>query len=151
MTYYETAYTGLPDPELDSQFYDKVPTRRLVAWVFDGIITFGITFVVSVMTFGLAFFFFPFVWLLVGLIYRTITIASKSSTWGMRMVGIEFRDRNVQKFDTGLALVHTLIFTFATTFFIAQIVSIVLMLSSRYGQSLQDMILGTTAINRPLN
>ena len=151
MTYYETAYTGLPDPELDSQFYDKVPTRRLVAWVFDGIITFGITFVVSVMTFGLAFFFFPFVWLLVGLIYRTITIASKSSTWGMRMVGIEFRDRNGQKFDTGLALVHTLIFTFATTFFIAQIVSIVLMLSSRYGQSLQDMILGTTAINRPLN
>jgi len=151
MTYHEAAYAGLPDPDLDSQFYDKVPTRRLVAWVFDGIITFGITFVISVMTLGLAFFIFPFVWLLVGLIYRTITIASKSSTWGMRMVGIEFRDKNGQKFDTGLALVHTLIFTVATGFFIAQIVSIVLMLTSRYGQSLQDMILGTTAINRPLN
>ncbi len=151
MTYHEAAYAGLPDPDLDSQFYDKVPTRRLVAWVFDGIITFGITFVISVMTLGLAFFIFPFVWLLVGLIYRTITIASKSSTWGMRMVGIEFRDKNGQKFDTGLALVHTLIFTVATGFFIAQIVSIVLMLGSRYGQSLQDMILGTTAINRPLN
>lgn len=33
MTYYDAAYTGLPDPEMDSQFYDKVPSRRLVAWV----------------------------------------------------------------------------------------------------------------------
>ena len=151
MTYYDAAYTGLPDPEMDSQFYEKVPTRRLVAWVFDGIITFGITFLISVLTIGLGFFIFPFIWLVIGLIYRTATIANKSSTWGMRMVGIEFRDKNGQKLSTGLALAHTLIFTIGTGFFVVQIVSIVLILTSRYGQSVQDMILGTTAINRPLN
>lgn len=151
MTYYDAAYTGLPDPEMDSQFYDKVPSRRLVAWVFDGIITFGITFLIGVFTVGLGFFVFPFIWLVVGLIYRTITIASKSSTWGMRMVGIEFRDKDGQKLSTNLALVHTLIFTIGTGFFFVQILSIVLILTSRYGQSVQDMILGTTAINRPLN
>ena len=151
MTYYDAAYTGLPDPEMDSQFYDKVPSRRLVAWVFDGIITFAITFLIGVFTVGLGFFIFPFIWLVVGLIYRTITIASKSSTWGMRLVGIEFRDKKGQKFTTGLALAHTLIFTVATGFFLVQIASIVLILTSRYGQSVQDMILGTTAINRPIN
>lgn len=151
MTYYDAAYTGLPDPEMDSQFYDKVPTRRLVAWVFDGIITFGITFLISVLTIGLGFFIFPLIWMVVGLIYRTISISSKSSTWGMRMVGIEFRDKNGQKLSSGVALAHTLIFTIGTGFFLVQIVSIVLILTSRYGQSVQDMILGTTAINRPLN
>ena len=151
MTYYDAAYTGLPDPEMDSQFYEKVPTRRLVAWVFDGIITFGMTFLISVLTIGLGFFIFPLIWLVIGLIYRTATIANKSSTWGMRMVGIEFRDKDGQKLSTGLALAHTLIFTIGTGFFFVQIVSIVLILSSRYGQSVQDMILGTTAINRPLN
>ena len=151
MTYYDAAYTGLPDPEMDSQFYEKVPTRRLVAWVFDGIITFGMTFLISVLTIGLGFFIFPLIWLVIGLIYRTATIANKSSTWGMRMVGIEFRDKDGQKLSTGLSLAHTLIFTIGTGFFIVQIVSIVLILTSRYGQSVQDMILGTTAINRPLN
>ena len=151
MTYYDAAYTGLPDPEMDSQFYEKVPSRRLVAWVFDGIITFGMTFLISVLTIGLGFFIFPFIWLVVGLIYRTFTISSKSSTWGMRMVGIEFRDKDGQKLSSGLALAHTLIFIIGTGFFFVQILSIVLILTSRYGQSVQDMILGTTAINRPLN
>lgn len=151
MTYYDAAYTGLPDPELDSQFYENVPTRRLVAWVFDGIITFGMSFLIGVFTIGLGFFVFPLLWLAIGLIYRTITIASTSSTWGMRMVGIEFRDKSGHKLSTGVALAHTLIFTIGTGFFLVQIISMALILSSRYGQSIQDMILGTTAINRPLN
>ncbi|PCJ73994.1 MAG: hypothetical protein COA53_10790 [Rhodobacteraceae bacterium] len=151
MTDYDAAYTGLPDPELDSQFYDNVPTRRLVAWVFDGIITFAITLLIGIFTIGIGFFIFPFIWLVVGLLYRTFTIASKSATWGMRMVGIEFRDKDGQKLSTKLALAHTVIFIIGTGFFIIQILSIVLILTSRYGQSVQDMILGTTAINRPLN
>ncbi len=151
MTYYDAAYTGLPDPEMDSQFYENVPSRRLVAWVFDGIITFGITFIIGIFTIGIGFFIFPFIWLVVGLLYRTFTIASKSATWGMRIVGIEFRDKDGQKLSTKLALLHTLIFIIGTGFFFVQILSIVLILTSRYGQSVQDMILGTTAINRPLN
>ena len=148
MTYYDTAYVGLPDPDLDGHYYDKVPTRRLVAWVFDGIITFGMTFLISVFTVGLGFFIFPAIWLIVGLIYRTATIANDSATWGMRIVGIEFRDKTGKKFSTGLAFAHTLIFTIGTGIFLMQLASVVLILSSRYGQSIQDMLLGTTAVNR---
>ncbi len=151
MTYYDAAYTGLPDPDMDAQFYENVPSRRLVAWVFDGIITFGMSFLIGVFTIGLGFFIFPFIWLIVGLVYRTTTIASQSATWGMGLVGIEFRNKDGQKLSPKLALAHTVIFTIGTGFFLIQIVSVVLILTSRYGQSVQDMILGTTAINRPLN
>lgn len=149
MTYTHTAHTGLPDPDMDSRFYENVPSRRLLAWVFDGVITFAITLLLSTVSFGIGFFIFPFVWLVVGFVYRSMTIATGSATWGMRIVGIEFRDRDGEKLSAVLALAHTAIFTFGSGVMILQLVSIGLILGSRYGQSLQDMILGTTAINRP--
>lgn len=149
MTYYETAHTGLPDPELDSQFYENVNSRRLVAWVFDVAIAFGITTLIGMFTLGIAFFVFPLIWLAVGFLYRTLTIASKSSTWGMRIVGIEIRNRQGHKLDLGTAFLHTLIYSVSIGFFVVQLVSMVMMLSSRYGQGLPDMLLGTAAINRP--
>jgi len=151
MTYQHADFVGLPDPELDSQFYENVPTRRLVAWVFDSIITFALTMLASIFTLGLGFFIFGLVWLVVGFIYRTVTIGSSSATWGMNMMGIEFRDRQGQKFSSGLSLIHTAIFTAASGTFIVQIISAGLILMTRYGQSLPDMILGSTAINRPVN
>lgn len=149
MTYYDTTPTGLPDPEVDSQFYNGVPSRRLVAWLFDVIITLALTALVVVFTAGIALLLFPFLWLAVGFIYRTMTISSKSATVGMRMVGIEFRDKEGKKFDFGTALMHTLIYSVATGFIVVQIISVVLMMTTRYQQSIQDMVLGTTAINTP--
>lgn len=151
MTYQHADFVGLPDPELDSQFYENVPTRRLVAWVFDSMITFALTMIASIFMLGLGFFIFGLVWLVVGFIYRTVTIGSSSATWGMSMVGIEFRDRQGNKFSSGLSLIHTAIFTAASGTFIVQLISAVLILMTRYGQSLPDMILGSTAINRPVN
>lgn len=149
MTYYESTHTGLPDPELDSQFYENVTARRLVAWVFDVVFAFGITTLIGMFTLGIAFFVFPLIWLAVGFLYRTLTLASKSSTWGMRIVGIEVRNRQGHKLDLGTAVFHTLIYSVAIGSFILQIISIVMILSSRYGQGLQDMLLGTAVINRP--
>lgn len=151
MTYQHADFVGLPDPELDSQFYENVPTRRLVAWVFDSMITFALTMIASIFMLGLGFFIFGLVWLVVGFIYRTVTIGSSSATWGMSMVGIEFRDRQGNKFSSGLSLIHTAIFTAASGTFIVQLISAALILMTRYGQSLPDMILGSTAINRPVN
>lgn len=151
MTYQHATFVGLPDPELDSQFYENVPTRRLVAWVFDSIITFAMTMLLSVFTLGLGFFIFPIIWLIVGFIYRTVTVGSTSATWGMSMVGIEFRDREGHKFSSGTGLIHTAIFTVASGTFVVQLISIALILMTRYKQSLPDMILGSTVINRPIN
>jgi len=151
MTYYYSGYTELPDPDTDSAFYESVPSRRLLAWFLDAGFTFAITVLISTLTLGIGFFLFGFVWLVSGLIYRIMTISSGSATWGMRLVGIEFRSKDGQKFSTGLAIAHTLMYTFAVGTTILQLLSIVLILSTRYKQSLPDMILGTTAINRPAN
>jgi len=149
MTYSRNTPSGLPDPDLDSRFYDGVPTSRLIAWVIDGVVTFVLTLLLALVSFGLGFFIFPFMWLVLGFFYRSASIAAMSATPGMRLVGIEFRDRDGRRFTAGLALAHTAIFTFASGVMLLQLVSIMMIVGTRYQQSLQDMILGSTAINRP--
>ncbi len=151
MTYYDASYTGLPDPEMEARFYENVPTRRFVAWIFDGLIVFAITVLVGIITFGIAIIFLPLTWLVLGLIYRTVTISSGSATYGMRMVGIEFRNKRGEKLSTGVSFANTALYTIFSGTMLLQLLSIGLILGSRYGQSLPDMILGTTVINRPVN
>lgn len=146
---YNPEYTDLPDPESNSAFYENVPTRRLLAWVVDGAITLVLTLLLSVFTLGLGFLVFTFLWFVINLIYRIITITAGSSTIGMRVFGIEFRTKGGQKLSSGTAIAHTALYIFFAGTAILQLLSIVLILGSRYGQSLPDMILGTTAINRP--
>ncbi|MXU66183.1 RDD family protein [Oceanomicrobium pacificus] len=148
-TGYASHTSGLPHPELDAQFYDKVPARRLVAWVFDLFIILAISMVVVVLTLGLGIFVLGAIWMVTSFIYRVITIGSKSSTIGMRLVGIELRDRDGHRFTFGQAVVHTTLFFICFAFFVLQLISIVLMVNSRYRQGLPDMIMGSTAINSP--
>lgn len=149
MTYQDTSYVGLPDPEIDRQFYENVPSKRLVAWLIDSGITFAITILIAILTLGVALFIYPLLFLVVGFIYRTITIGNNSATWGMKVVGIEFRDKSGMKFTTSLAATHTALYTIFNAFFVLQIASMIMMLNTNYKQSLSDMMLGTTAINRP--
>ena len=80
--------------------------------------------------------------------YRVITIANKSATWGMRLASIEFRNHRGERFTTGLAFVHTLAFYASISFVFPQVISIILMLTGARAQGLTDMVLGTAAINR---
>jgi uncharacterized RDD family membrane protein YckC len=93
-------------------------------------------------------FFFPVLAMLIGFAYRTLTIASSSATWGMRMMSIELRDARGERFDFGQALVHTLGYSFSFAFVLIQFVSVILMLGSARGQSLIDLALGSVMINR---
>ncbi len=140
----------LPHPQLDRQFYEGVTTRRLVSWIFDTVLIGIISVIISIFTLGILFWFFPLVVTVVSFFYRWNSISQRSATPGMRMTGIEFRDRLGQKFSSGQALAHTFLFTVCITSVIGQIVSIVLMLTTPKGQGLPDMLLGSTAINRPV-
>jgi CBS domain containing-hemolysin-like protein len=86
---------GLPDPERDRQFYEGVPSRRLVAWIVDVLAVIAMSIVVipvvGLLTLGLAFFVAPLIFMALSFVYRTATLASRSATWGMRLMGIEFR------------------------------------------------------------
>jgi uncharacterized RDD family membrane protein YckC len=144
---------GLPDPQRDRQFYDGVPARRLAAWVFDLAIILAIGVPVAIVfglaTFGFGFALFPLVVASVGFLYRTASIASGSATWGMRFMGIELRRHDGSRFDLTTALLHTGIYTVSFSVIVLQIISCGAILTTRYGQGLNDIILRTTAINRP--
>lgn len=145
--------SGLPDPERDRQFYEGVPSRRLAAWFVDVAVAliFGVPLALmfGLATLGLGFLAFPLIVMGVGFFYRTATIAGRSATWGMRLMGIELRRHDGSRFDFLTALLHTALYTVSVGMVVLQFLSVLGMVASRYGQGLPDFVLRTTMINRP--
>jgi uncharacterized RDD family membrane protein YckC len=146
---------GLPDPDRDPQFYRGVLPRRLAAWFVDFAVTLAVGVPVAVVfglaTFGFGFALFPLVLAAVGFLYRTATLAGGSATWGMRFTGIELRRGDGTRFDLMTSALHAGIYTVCFGVIVLQILSCVAMVATRYGQGINDIILGTAAINRPLD
>ena len=137
-----------PDPDIQPQFYDGVPSKRLLAWIVDTIIIMVLTLVVIPFTAFIGLFFLPLLYLVVGFAYRTVTLSRSSATWGMQLMAIELRTRDDTRFDLNTAFLHTLGYTISIAMPLLQVISIVLMLGSERRQGLSDMILGTVALNR---
>jgi uncharacterized RDD family membrane protein YckC len=137
-----------PDPDLQPQFYDAVPTKRLLAWVVDMFVVAGMTLVAVPLTAFIGLFFLPFLFVTISFCYRVVTLARGSATWGMRLMSIELRDRDDAPFDLSTAFLHTLGYAVSWGLPILQIASIVLMLSTQRRQGLSDLVLGTVALNR---
>ena len=142
-------HLGLPDPTTKPELYAGILPKRGVAWVIDTVITALMCVLVLPFTLFLGVFVFPLLMLVVGFIYRWFSVAGGSSTWGMRMMGIELRDADGMKLQSGTALAHTGIYTFSVLFAPLQIISIVMMVFTDRTQGLSDLVLGTAAINRP--
>jgi len=137
-----------PDPQIQPQFYDGVPTKRLLAWVVDTLVITALVLVMIPFTAFIGLFFLPLLYIILGFAYRVVTLSRGSATWGMRLMAIELRDMRDQPLDTGTAFVHTLGYTVSVMFTPLQLISMVLMLSTERRQGLTDMVLGTTALNR---
>ena len=140
--------THLPDPDTQPQFYDGVAIKRLLAWVVDTVLIALVAVAILPFTAFTGLFFFPLLILAVGFVYRTLTLAGGSATWGMRLFAIEFRTMHGERFDLGTAFAHTLGYSISLTVFPAQAVSMILMLTTPRGQGLTDHVLGTVAMNR---
>ena len=140
----------LPDPELQPEFYASVPTKRLIAWIVDTLLIGLVGIVLLPLTGFLALFFLPLFYLIVGFLYRVVTIGAWSATPGMALMSIEFRRHDGHPFDGAHALLHTLGFSVSVAFVLPQVISVVLMATGARGQGLTDVILGSTAINRPI-
>lgn len=147
MTYVETDMQ--PDPDRHAEFYDGVLMKRFLAWVIDLVLITVVTLVIVPFTAFTALFFLPVLFLTVGFLYRWVTLSGRSATWGMRMLSIEFLDRNGTRFDPGTALVWTTGYTLSMAFMLPQLLSVALMLLSARGQGLTDHVLGSVAINSP--
>lgn len=140
--------THLPDPIRQPQFYDGVPFKRLVAWLIDSALIFLISAIVVIVTAFVGLLVWPLLYLTIGFVYRVVTLANGSATWGMRFAGIEFRSDSGARLDTSQAALHTAGFTVSFAIPVLQVVSVGMMLIDSHGRGLTDMVLGTVAINR---
>lgn len=138
-----------PDPQRHAIFYDGVVSKRFLAWAMDMVLILIVTALIVPFTAFTALFFLPGLFLVVGFLYRWITLTGRSATWGMRLMNIEFLDRNGQRFDAATAFLHTLGYSLSMAFVMPQLLSVTLMLISARGQGLSDHVLGTVAINSP--
>lgn len=145
----DNALWGLPDPHSQSSFYENVPAKRLVAFVIDLVVVVVLAAIVVPFTFFTGIFFFPLLVTVINFIYRIITISNASATLGMRIMGIEFRTSSGERFDLGMAFLHTALFTVWSSTGLPQLVSVVLMLTTARKQGLSDVIFGSAAINKP--
>jgi uncharacterized RDD family membrane protein YckC len=140
--------TALPDPDYQPQFYASVPSKRLVAWVADSILIFGMCVIAVPLTAFVGLLVWPLMYLVLGFAYRTVTIANGGGTWGMRFAGVEIRTADGSRPDLGMAALHTAGYSLSMAIPIVQVVSVILMLTSAKGQGLTDAFLGTAVINR---
>ncbi|ASP22113.1 RDD family protein [Antarctobacter heliothermus] len=144
---YSEPMSHLPDPERQVAFYDGVTVKRGLAWVVDTVLIALITLPISVFSI-VGLFILPLMFLIIGFLYRWMFIAGGSSTPGMRLMSIEFRNSHGARLDGGEAFLHTLGFTVISSTVILQLGSIVMMFVTERGQGLHDMLLGTVALNR---
>lgn len=139
---------ALPDPVSQPEFYADVPTKRFLSWIADMVLIGILCVLILPFTAFTGIFFFPFLIMVVGFAYRVITLTNGSATLGMRFFGIEFRTQHGDRFDLGTAFMHTLGYSVSFTFFVLQIISIVLMMTSSRSQGLTDHVLGSVVINK---
>ena len=140
--------THLPDPHAQAQFYDGVPVKRLLAWIVDTVIILALTVLAIPLTGFLGLFVLGALAMAVGFVYRVVTLANGSATWGMRLMAMELRTQHGERFDLGTAFAHTLGYSVSVAVFPLQLISIILMLTTARGQGLTDHVLGTVALNR---
>ncbi len=138
----------LPDPDTQAEFYEDVTFKRFLAWFIDTALVFVLCLLVLPFTAFVGLFFFGALMFVVGFVYRVVSIASGSATWGMRLMSIELRQANGARFDLGAAFLHTLGFTISVLFPVLQLISIILMVASARKQGLTDHVMGSVAINR---
>lgn len=145
-----------PDPVLDSQFYDGVPTRRFVAFCIDVVVVFAIWLVVlvlglvlTVVTLGLGAPLAALAASVTDFLYRWFLLAEGSATIGMRLTGIELRDAAGRRLDPVTAFLHVAGFYISLVFLPLLVIGWILMAASPHRRLLHDTVLGTVAINRP--
>ena len=148
MTYFDRP-AGLPDAYQAPEFYSGVLSKRAIAWIVDLLLITGMTLLAGLATLTVGLFLWPLFFLAIGFLYRVTTLANRSATWGMRLMGIELRDVDGERFDGPTAALHVLGYYVSMAFVLPTLASIAAMLMTDRRQGLTDLVLGSAAINRP--
>ena len=136
----------------DRALYRGVLSRRFAAFLVDATIISAFTIlgwalflILGIITFGLAWLALGLVFPFVALCYSAFTLGGPaSSTWGMRLMGLEMRRRDGERMYVLLAAVHALFFWVSVTV-LTPLVLLVALFDSRR-RLLHDLFLGTVLI-----
>lgn len=149
-THMTTPLSGLPDPDTAPEFYEDVTFKRGLAWFIDVALIGLISTVVAFLTFFVAVFFLP-LFAMISFVYRWIGLANHSATPGQRLMNIEFRRADGERFDGVTAFLHVSGYFVSMAVFPLQLISIAMMMMTGRRQGLTDMILGTAPVNAGRN
>jgi uncharacterized RDD family membrane protein YckC len=139
---------AFPDPSTDAALYEDVMPRRALAWLFDTVFIAFLVALLIPLTGFLALFFLGGLYVAVSFLYRWVGLARHSSTLGMRMVGLEFRDAQGYPMSGAQGFLHTLFYALSVAFVVPQILSVLMMVFTRRGQGLSDVVLNVVLVNR---
>lgn len=148
--------TTLPDPEHDAQFYDGVPGRRAAAFLIDTVLLliadlaiWVVLGILGVLTFGLGWVLIAPAILITGFLYRWGFLAHWSATPGMYITGLQIRGPDGRRLNGVQAFVHTFGFYVTLISIILLLISAGFSLANPRGRMFHDLLIGSTAINRP--
>ena len=137
----------------DPALYRGVLSRRFAAFLVDATIIATLTvlgwllfLVLGIITFGLT-------WLALGLVFPAVALGYSafslggpySSTWGMRLMGLEMRVWDGSRMYVLLAAVHALLFWASVTVLTPLVLLVALFDGKR--RLLHDLMLGTVLVN----
>ncbi|MEM9716590.1 MAG: RDD family protein [Pseudomonadota bacterium] len=140
--------SGLPDPERDVRFYERILSKRLLAWVIDFAILIVLTLIAGLFSFFALLFVLPFTMFAISTVYRALMISNYGATLGMQITNIEIRNSSGELLDQKTAWWHSGTFSAMFLIPILPIIGAIVMLTTRYKQGLHDLPFGTTAIIR---
>ncbi len=142
---------SLPDPETHPELYHDLIAKRFLAWVVDALVIAALVVIVVLATVLIALFFLPVVALAVSITYRWVMLSRFGATLGMMLAAIHLRHLDGRRPEPSVCFWHATIFSLGLSLVVPQLASIGLMLTTPYRQGLNDVILGTTLVNRWLN
>lgn len=138
---------GLPDPNREPEAYALTPLRRLLAFVIDFGLVWGVGLGLSAAN-GIpppaaAPYLFG-----VDLAVRAGGMAALSATPGMWLAGVEFRNRRGKRLEPLIGLLHTVFFYLMVALPVLQAASVLGIATSVRRRGLHDRLLNATLLNR---
>ena len=141
----------LPHPEDDPRFWEHVPQKRFLAWLVDLAVTLVIVLVLVVASAGLVLFLLPVVWSAVAVGYRWVMLGRYGATLGMLLVALRLRHLDGRRPAPEVCLWHAGLHALSMVFVLPQILSVGMILTTPWRQGLNDWLLGTTIVNKPID
>ena len=144
----------LIDPLVEPALYDGVLSRRVLAFCVDFLIVGTLTViavpivaVIGVLTLGLGWLIYPFLFQTIAILYSGATLGGdRAATWGMRLTGLTCRVWHGAKPGFVIAAAHV-VFLYMSITFLTPLILIVGLLTRRK-QLLHDLVLGTLFVDR---